>query len=162
MPILEPKTGAVPVWAGERYHPNLTTLLDLAEDNFKLLAHLLPKANQTRETYCLGGQRFELSILEETNYTMLVSLSWAVVSDKIFESHDEPSPAYESLRQTHLIIRIYFDAKLAEVLAKNRSAYRGRYTYPNAQLLQVDEKERNNRFLYEWLRACILWGKKEV
>ncbi|SES63234.1 DUF1249 domain-containing protein [Thorsellia anophelis] len=153
------KLGVLPVSARQRYHPNLNTLLELAENNFKLITHLLPKSNSSFEVYYLGAQRFELSILEETNYTMLVSLSWILPYDNKEECNI--TKINNKLRYTNLTIRVYFDAKLAEVLAKNRSVYQGRYNYPNDDLLQVDEKERNNRFLYEWLKACILWGKKE-
>lgn len=60
-----------------RYQPRLNRLQSLYEGNFRLLQHLLPSKmiEQQSVTYELGKQRFTLTILEETAYTLLVGLS---------------------------------------------------------------------------------------
>lgn len=149
------------------YHPKMTTLQHLAENNFKLLTYLLPSDARKPISYQVWQQSFELKIIEETNYTMLVSLSWVsrlnqknvltIASPKQKDKTTTESPSIN----TTLFIRVYFDAKLAEVLAKNRGIHKARYAYPNDELLQIDEKERANAFLNDWLRLCVIWGKVE-
>ncbi|MFC0180705.1 DUF1249 domain-containing protein [Thorsellia kenyensis] len=155
-----------------RYKPRLSTFQLLGENNFKLLLHLLPEGKEDSVIYQIGQQNFCLRYVEQTNYTSLVTLTWdtRLVDLNYVDKEDKNSQSIvfsdsENLflskgMKSNLLIRLYYDAKLAEVLAKNRKPYEGKYFYPNADLLQVDEKERLNLFLYEWLRACIFMGKK--
>lgn len=56
-------------------------------------------------------------------------------------------------------LRIYHDARMAEVVAFNRHRrIRPRYDYPNDGMYQRDEKAQLNKFLGEWLSHCLKYG----
>src|SRR4051812_24265626 len=68
-----------------------------------------------------------------------------------------PSPLL-SLAPT-LTVRVYHDARLAEVIAFTRwRRAQPRYDYPNPGMHQPDEKSQWNRFLGEWLSHCLQHG----
>lgn len=52
-----------------------------------------------------------------------------------------------------MTVRLYHDARLAEVTAADRfRRVPARHDYPNPAMHQPDEKQQWNRFLAEWLR----------
>lgn len=56
-------------------------------------------------------------------------------------------------------VRLYHDARLAEVLElQRRRRLQAWYPYPNEAMHQPDEKLQANRFLGEWLAHCRLHG----
>lgn len=58
-----------------------------------------------------------------------------------------------------LTVRVYHDARMAEVVACNgQQRPQGRYQYPNRRMFQPDEKAQWNRFLGEWLSYCLRFG----
>jgi uncharacterized protein YqiB (DUF1249 family) len=63
------------------------------------------------------------------------------------------------LQLPKLTVRMYHDAKLAEVLAwEGHKRLRPRYVYPNRTMYYADEKLQINEFLGELLSACLSEG----
>lgn len=64
------------------------------------------------------------------------------------------------LQMPSLTIRMYHDAKVAEVLAwESHKRLRPRYDYPNQHMYQSDEKLQLNQFLGECLILCLNQGR---
>ncbi len=54
-----------------------------------------------------------------------------------------------------MLIRMYHDAKTAEVISYQQARYfKAKYALPNKSMYQADEKEQINFFLSEWLSFC--------
>ena len=88
------------------------------------------------------GLDLHLKILERAKYTLTVKLTYQfnhVNSQRIDEYPD-------------LVVRIYYDAKQAEVLTNQT-----RKTGKNAHL---SSKWYDNRFLYKWLNYCLEQGHR--
>ena len=61
--------------------------------------------------------------------------------------------------ETKLSVRLYHDAKCAEVVAfQDQRAFKAVYGYPNRQMRHPDEKVQVNRFLGEFLQMCATHG----
>lgn len=58
-----------------------------------------------------------------------------------------------------LVVQVYHDAELAEVVGWSRHRRpEPCHTYPNARMFQRDEKAQWNGFLGEWLSHCLSRG----
>ena len=110
-----------------------------------------------------------LEVLEEFKYTSTISIKQ--VRKKVIENIEqkeqvekqvekiegEHSPAQYSAPE--MIIRVYHDAKTAEVTSyQNHKYFKAIYQIPNQFMYQCDEKEQLNLFLAEWLNLCINEG----
>ncbi|WP_026972105.1 DUF1249 domain-containing protein [Aliagarivorans marinus] len=131
---------------GRKYHVNLDQLMQLYSANYILLNRLFPmdeKAGSRLDVSTLVGSRYLLHYLEQTRYTSLLQITQA----------GEGQLAY---LQPHLLVRLYHDARLAEVCA-SQQIYRlqPRYDYPNKKMLHRDEKHQVNQFLNDWLAFCL-------
>ncbi len=63
------------------------------------------------------------------------------------------------LRVPEILVRMYHDARTAEVLAcRDERPREGRYSYPNERMYHIDEKAQINAFLGEWLSHCLDHG----
>ena len=92
-------------------------------------------------TFGTWREKLLLEIIEKTPYTTLVRLSCA------------PGQTWH-LKQP-LVIRLYHDARSAEVVEYQKDGYfRAKYEYPNSEGRQPDEKVQMNRFLGELLVIC--------
>lgn len=64
------------------------------------------------------------------------------------------------LAAPHMTIRVYHDAKTAEVTQyQNQRHFEPIYSVPNANMNQPDEKKQINEFLSEWLTLCLHAGR---
>jgi uncharacterized protein len=133
----------------ERYKVDFPAQMAECEANYYKLLKLI--GNQQEDIYRYLIQRGQhqwlqmLSILERSPYT--TTLTWRQLP--LFHS----SPWLSSPKLT---IRLYQDAKLAEVLAwEGHRRLRPRYDYPNKAMYLADEKRQLNRFLSEWLDLCL-------
>lgn len=87
-----------------------------------------------------GNSQIGIQVLERSRYTLLLNIEHRFVSEQHYVS------------DLMLKVRVYLDAALAEVVA-----YQGihhlqpRYRYPNALMLQTDEKRQVNLLLHDWL-----------
>jgi len=99
-----------------------------------------------------GESLFQLKVLERTAYTLLIEIG----------QDGEETPVGNSsewIQMPTLKVRLYNDAKLAEVVAfEGVRSVNPRNPYPNFHMHQPDEKAQWNRFLAEWLTIAIRYG----
>jgi uncharacterized protein YqiB (DUF1249 family) len=136
----------------ERYRVDLIELQAACEANYARLMRLLPsmrEAKTVRSVALSQGERkvgvLALEVLERCRYTSTVQV------------RQEFASAWLPLAQ--LEVRVYHDARMAEVTAAQRArCFRSRYPYPNAAMHQPDEKAQLNLLLGEWLSHCLACG----
>jgi len=123
----------------QRYVPDLNRLLDQCEHNYFTLMALRARLSDAEPI----EPGLTIKVLERDRYTTTLQL-------------DEMRTTSHLVAQgPQFIVRLYHDAKLAEVLQwHNRRILKGSYPYPNHAMLQRDEKQRVNEFLAEWLISC--------
>lgn len=114
-----------------------------------------------------------LEVLENFKYTSTISIRQILSSQirsRATENAEQPtrditkhavlereSSAYYN--SPEMIIRVYHDAKTAEVTSyQNHRYFKAIYPVPNRFMYQCDEKEQLNLFLAEWLNLCINEG----
>ncbi|MBY5993725.1 DUF1249 domain-containing protein [Ferrimonas balearica] len=131
--------------SSRRYVPNLNRFLALCGRNYVTLQRLINRArrHQGQGPYLWRHIDHNLDltirILEQTPYTDLLEL----------ERHSAPIPHVTVPKMT---IRLYHDARLAEVLSSQQiSRLMAVYEYPNDKMLQRNEKFQVNLFLAELL-----------
>lgn len=66
------------------------------------------------------------------------------------------------LTPLRLQVRAYHDAQLAEVVAVASGRLKPRYSYPNEQMCQPDEKRQLNRYLGQWLAQAQRFGEQSL
>ena len=155
---------AYPNQPKKKYTPNLRGYIGQCETNYWQLNRLLPYLHEQDERvfgiellnkapvdceldqFKSHVQQIRCQVLERCKYTTTLSLVQdANIADWF------PKPA--------IIVRMYHDARMAEVLSFERNRYiQAIYTYPNKQMYQPDEKAQNNAFLGEWLSHCLAFG----
>ena len=136
----------------ERYRVDLIELQAACEANYARLMRLLPGMREVgskrRVAISQGDQQIgvlALEVVESCPYTSTVQVS---------QEHSLPW-----LPVPQLEVRVYHDARMAEVTAAQRARrFRGIYPYPNAAMHQPDEKTQLNLFLGEWLSHCLACG----
>lgn len=133
----------------ERYKVDLPLQMAECEANYMRLTKLVAdkSRNEFRFIVARGDHQWLhlLRVLERSPYTTTLELSRTCVGI-----------SSEWLAMPKLTLRMYHDAKLAEVLAwEGHKRLRPRYEYPNQSMYQSDEKYQLNRFLGEWLNLCL-------
>ena len=97
--------------------------------------------------------RYEFEVSEHLKYRIQIKDSSRYTSTLEMAQVSANSPAF---LQPKMIIRLYHDAKLAEVLeAQRTSRLKPVYEYPNLNMHQRNEKHMVNVFLAEWLHFCL-------
>ncbi|WP_087018928.1 DUF1249 domain-containing protein [Thaumasiovibrio subtropicus] len=115
------------------------------ETNYAKLVSLLPRGEQERCCYEVCGEDYMLTILEQTRYTTLIEI------EQLSPLANQPA--------TKLTVRLYHDARVAEVCATQQTTrLKPRYDYPNKGMHQKDEKHQVNQFLNDWLVHCLRHG----
>lgn len=142
----------------KRYSIDLAGNMAECEANYARLMQLLPDM-QTMETREFGVElpgnaptQLQITVTERCKYTTMidVSQSQSAVAEQL--------PAVLS-GVASFSLRIYHDARMAEVIAFNRHRrIHARYDYPNDNMYQRDEKAQLNKFLGEWLSHCLKYG----
>lgn len=130
-----------------RYQLDLAAGQAECEANYLRLLRLLREFEADRHTFGLGqdGQML-IAVTERNPYTTTLDISHSML----------PLTALAP----RLTVRVYHDARLAEVVAfANRWRIQPRYEYPNPGMYQPDEKAQWNRFLGEWLSHCLQHGR---
>lgn len=134
-----------------RYKVDLKGFMADCEANYRRLAKLFPDmaVQDERRLGVSGREPVEVvfKVRERSAHTTLVTLQ-----------QREPGRS-QWLRLPQLAIRVYHDALLAEVAGCDgeRNVW-PRQDYPNRRMLHPDEKAQWNRFLGEWLGACLARG----
>ena len=120
------------------------------EANFERLAWLAPmlaSAHGILLSHGVDGMSLQLTILEHSKYTTTIALTHHLrMGDTM-------------IRDPFMKIRIYHDARVAEVLSYQCQSQLQIF-HPDATLNvpNLREKCRINRFLSEWLDYCIMYG----
>lgn len=128
-----------------KYVPNLPAWLSVCEANYVRLLKLLPDCDSEDLSYHfgIGKLSYFIRILECTPYTSTLEL----------KQQADHLPDY---LRPQMQVRLYHDARMAEVLScKHITQLQASYEYPNAGMLQKNEKEMVNQFLCEWLNFCL-------
>ena len=109
-------------------------------------------ANRERVSVCI-------EVLEEFKYTSTISIK-QLFSNQHSGSNISFDKDRESLyKAPEMIIRVYHDAKTAEVVSyQNQKYFKAIYQIPNKFMYHRDEKEQLNLFLADWLNLCINEG----
>ena len=122
-----------PMWYFER---NYSTLIEMLCNSQVL--------EQGRVEIKLAGTLIVLNLLERSRYTLLVEIQQSFSVDN-----------QHLLRDVHFTVRLYLDAKLAEVISyQGQQPRKPRYPFPNQWMFNPDEKRQTNLVLYDWLSNC--------
>ncbi|MDQ2076452.1 DUF1249 domain-containing protein [Marinimicrobium sp. ABcell2] len=137
-----------------RYKVDLPRQQAECEANYWRLRKLMPGVTYTErwQFTVLAGDNLHhtrIQVLERSRYTTSVQITQVARGDS------EGS----WLKAPKLTVRLYHDARLAEVLTwEHHRRLQPRYDYPNRAMYQSDEKAQLNRFLGEWLSVCLQCG----
>ena len=122
------------------------------DTNYLRLLKLLPALpHEDRRFIALeagnGRERhFQVSVTERSRYTATVEIA---------EFGQRPQWGLSAT----FTVRLYHDARMAQVLAFQRERRAGPpCDYPNPRMLQPDEKAQWNFLLGEWLTHCLAHG----
>ncbi len=148
--------------ARKTYQPNLVSLMTLCANNYMLLLKVLAdnkRKGDTRHFFISDFLSYKVTITEVTRYTALVTFEQESLNAAV---NNIPVIVANAL-QPRMTIRLYHDARVAEVLAsQDIRQVKPRYDYPNKQMHQQDEKQQTNQFLNEWLHLCLRLGQVNV
>ena len=128
--------------------PTVGWLMDLCDENYRLLQRLAPTLNSLDGTYLSsleGAMDLYLEVLEQTPYTTLVHLTYYFAH----ETGQLPDP--------DATVRAYHDSRQVEVLDLRQRALplnRG------GELPTLLQKWNANMFLSKWLSYCVQQGHR--
>ncbi|ABE56499.1 protein of unknown function DUF1249 [Shewanella denitrificans OS217] len=135
-----------------KYQPNISAFLALCGRNYAYILKWLPN-DSVNASWLVQGEFgiLAVSVVENTKYTQLVEIS-----------RDVPQSFF--LNPPKVLVRIYHDAQLAEVLTSRQICHlKPVYNYPNSDMHQIDEKYRINAFLEELLKiGCHPMGSMDL
>jgi uncharacterized protein YqiB (DUF1249 family) len=125
-----------------RRHPKNLTFVH--EGNYVKILRVIPFIQSMHSDALIWARtpahRVEIKILDITPYTTMFSFNISYVGEQKW------------LPQIHLTVRCYHDARVAEVVNfQHHKNFHSRYSYPNPNMYQKNEKQQINRFLSEWL-----------
>ncbi len=133
---------------------SFSALMDLYERNYIQIRRLLPvmpPAAAVRVSQTPGGLDLHLRIIERCRYTSELLLTYQ------FYHEDGPPVAEPNLR-----IRVYHDARLAEVMTahlRHDSGFSSDFSDAGRKdRTGLYRRWRINRFLYKWLGYCLRQG----
>lgn len=138
-----------------KYRVNLPLQMAECELNYTRCNKLLANSTTDRFQFAVtrGQQQtvYGVSVIERSPYA--TTLQFMQIIDSSVQG--------QWLKMPKLTVRLYHDAKLAEVLAwEGHKRLRPRYDYPNQSMYQSDEKLQVNQFLGEWLTCCLEYGHR--
>jgi hypothetical protein len=127
-------------------HPRNSTLVH--QSNYAKIMRVIPFI---RAMHCNSqiwartpAHQVEINILDVTKYT--TSFSFLI----------KYAGRQKWLTQIHITVRCYHDARVAEVINfQHHKHFNARYSYPNPQMYQRNEKQQINAFLGEWMNYCL-------
>jgi len=136
--------------SNNRYSIDLPAHMAECDANYLRLQKLFPSVRIEDDSVFqvdIHGSVIEvhLEVMERGPYTTLVKLT------------QQPQAPWS--RRSHLTIRLYHDARSAEVVEyQGKRHFRAVYDYPNEDMHHPDEKAQINRFLSEYLALCLAHG----
>lgn len=139
-----------------RQPSSFSALMDLYECNYiniRRLAPTLPYQPITLTSHIPGGLNLYLQIIERFRYTTEINLTYHFVENGTI------------LAEPNLRIRIYHDARLAEVLQaqlRHFPAFDAEFSScpPQTDVIPLYWRWRINRFLFKWLSYCLRQGHR--
>ncbi len=134
----------------KKYIPDLSRQMAACEANYLRLMKLMPDMDDCdqRNFHVLWHHHralVELRVEERFTYTTTLRIEQRYENQQWIEM-----PA--------LIVRLYHDARMAEVICQQRRQLQGSYPYPNKLMRHPDEKAQLNQYLGEWLTQCLSLG----
>jgi len=137
------------VWFNRsKYKPKLPDFLALCERNYAQL-------NRYVSHEAGDGQSTVIQVSEQHSYRLTVIDVARFTTTLQIELVDQ----HEHYFRPNFVVRLYHDARVAEVLACQQiSRFKARYDYPNTDMLQPDEKRQINLLLRDWLKLCAVQG----
>jgi len=123
-----------------------TTPPVLYEANYRHLNRLIPdlKKFKLNKIVKLPITRVDIEIIEQHKYTSIIAIKQALKTSMI------------QLATINLKVRVCHDAGVAEVIGyQGKSPVQSAQSYPNKQMLQIDEKKQLNLLLKEVLENMI-------
>lgn len=127
-------------------------LMDLYERNYisiRRLVPVVPPANTGLVSQAPGGLDLHLQVIERFRYTTELSLTYYFVRPE------------GRIPEPDLCLRIYHDARLAEVMSGRLRHWPAFEMAEEAVGLQhLRARWRVNRFLYKWLGYCLHQGHR--
>ncbi|QIL91241.1 DUF1249 domain-containing protein [Microbulbifer sp. SH-1] len=144
--------------AKARYRVDLSNYHADCDANYLRLCKLMPElASNQCWRYQVPGGFLEVAVLERSRYTTEVSLQ---------ASAEPGSRGRNWLRPPPITVRLYHDARMAEVVAVDGQGPVGgdglNFSYPNSAMHNEDERQQVNRYLSEWLAHCLANGRVDV
>jgi uncharacterized protein len=139
------------------YRVDLSAHMAECDANYLRLTKLAPDLDDREEralALVLADRRVTVRIrlLERCPYTSLIEVSQFPWLEGL--AFHLPAP--------RLTVRMYHDARSAEVVEFQAGRrFHAVYAYPNDEMRQRDEKAQINRFLAEYLSACLYHGVAE-
>jgi len=124
-----------------RFKPTLGQLMDLCEENYRLLLKLSPELHQMQGHYHstkTANVDLHLEILEQSRYTTLLRLTY------LFADGQQPDP--------DTTLRVYHDSRQLEIIDLKQKRLFGKHSYQHPALFM---KWRANVFINKWLSYCI-------
>lgn len=118
----------------------------LYETNYRRLNHLFPglKIYKLNKTFHLPISQVCVGIIEQYKYTSIIFLKQSLKT------------TMAQLSTIKMKLRVCHDACLVEVIGyQGQSPIQSALTYPNKQMLQLDEKKQLNLLLKEILENTI-------
>lgn len=141
----------------DKYIPNLTKQMAVCEANYARLLKLLPDIDDCQQRdftidSAESSLKISLKVTERFKFTTSLLISQHV-------GGEQASEQIQQLISPQLQVRMYHDARMAEVISLlNRAQLKGKYSYPNKEMYQVDEKQQLNDHLAQWLGHCLNHG----
>ena len=130
------------------YKVDLIDLHSLCEANYIRLLRLFADYEQCNERcIVVGAARVMLTVTERCRYTTNLRLQHV-------------SPLASQLSGIELDMRLYHDARMAEVVGfQSHTHVQGRYRYPNNHMYARDEKRQQNGYVADLLAFCLAEGQ---
>lgn len=136
------------VVARKEYIQSLPKYITLCERNYLRALKVLPEevVGEKRQIV-LANASYEVHIDDCAKYTTDISIK-------------QTSTISDYLPELDLSVRLYHDAKVAEVVHHDfHQRIKPSYGYPNPNMHHKDEKYQLNAFLGDWLMACLESGR---
>lgn len=137
---------------------SFSALMDLYERNYiniRRLMPMMPPVSAVRVSQTPGGLDLHLCVIERCRYTSELILTYQ------FDQEDGRRVAEPDLR-----IRVYHDARLAEVVAAHLRHHAFLETdqrdVAHTNPIRLCNRWRINRFLYKWLTYCLRQGHRFI
>ena len=135
--------------ARQQYQYPFGDYMQQCELNYSLLCRLVRDMaeDDSREILLEDNSIIQLQIKEQHKYTSFIQLKH-IFSNK-----------FENILDFELSIRLYHDARQAEVFSSDGRAMQAKLGYPNSGMEQTDEKFNINHFLGDLLQHCMRHGR---